>query len=114
MAAVSALPPSQLQSRPIEFDSAIIDDCRLGNPLAIQSFVQHHQRMVFAFLARLLGPQAAIEDIAQEVFGRALRALPRFDTSGPARVSPSLRGGLWTKCGEHPVVPSPTHAQTSQ
>jgi DNA-directed RNA polymerase specialized sigma24 family protein len=34
---------------------------------------------VFAFLTRLLGADAAIEDLAQEVFVRALRALPRFD-----------------------------------
>ena len=61
--------------------------CRLGNPLAIQAFVQHHQQLVFSFLYRLLGHQSVVEDLAQEVFVRSLRALPRFDILGPARVS---------------------------
>lgn len=64
-----------------------MQSCRLGNPLAIQAFVQHHQQLVFAFLYRLLGHQSVVEDLAQEVFVRALRALPRFDILGPARVS---------------------------
>lgn len=70
-----------------EIDSDLVERCRLGNPLAIQAFVRHHERLVFAFLARLLGRQCVVEDLAQEVFVRALRALPRFDTEGPARVS---------------------------
>jgi RNA polymerase sigma-70 factor, ECF subfamily len=70
-----------------EIHPALLESCIAGDPIAIQAFVQHHQRLVFAFLTRLLGPRAVIEDLAQEVFVRALRALPRFDVRGPARVS---------------------------
>jgi RNA polymerase sigma-70 factor (ECF subfamily) len=87
MTAVSASPQFQVPTRPVEFDTALIERCRLGNPVAIQSFVRHHQQMVFAFLARLLGPRSVVEDLAQEVFVRALRALPQFDPGGPARLS---------------------------
>ncbi len=49
-----------------------------------------YQRRVFAAIGRILGPRcsrAHVEDLAQETFLKALRALPRFDPSGPARVS---------------------------
>lgn len=81
---VRAIEPARLQP---ELEGRILEQCRAGNPVAMQAFVRHYQRMVFAFLARLLGPRAAVDDLAQEVFARALRALPRFDINGPARVS---------------------------
>jgi RNA polymerase sigma-70 factor, ECF subfamily len=87
MIAEPAAPTPSNPLRHREIDSELLRNCCLGNPVAIQAFVRHHQRLVFAFLARLLGPDAAVEDIAQEVFVRALRALPRFDIHGPARVS---------------------------
>lgn len=46
--------------------------------------------MVFATIGRIVGPgtgAAQVEDLAQEAFLKALRALPRFDPSGPAKVS---------------------------
>lgn len=49
-----------------------------------------HQQLVFATIGRILGPRsdaAAVEDLAQEAFLKALRALPRFDPAGPAKVS---------------------------
>lgn len=49
-----------------------------------------HQRLVFAAIGRILGPgpgQTHVEDLAQEAFLKALRALPRFDPAGPAKVS---------------------------
>jgi RNA polymerase sigma-70 factor (ECF subfamily) len=43
---------------------------------------------VFALLSRTVGNQRAlVEDLAQETFLRVLRALPGFDSSGPARLS---------------------------
>ena len=87
MIAEPATPTPSNPLRHREIDSELLRNCCLGNPVAIQAFVQHHQRLVFAFLARLLGTDAAVEDLAQEVFVRALRALPRFDIHGPARVS---------------------------
>lgn len=49
-----------------------------------------YEQRVFALLSRVLGPSgrtALVEDLAQETFLRALRALPRFSPGGPARVS---------------------------
>lgn len=46
--------------------------------------------MVFATIGRIVGPSGGrdrVEDLAQEAFLKALRALPRFDPSGPAKVS---------------------------
>jgi RNA polymerase sigma-70 factor (ECF subfamily) len=43
--------------------------------------------VVFAFLSRTLGAGPHVEDLAQEVFLRACRALPRFDRGGAARPS---------------------------
>lgn len=87
MVAELAAPEQVSTPRHREIDADIVRNCSAGNPVAIQVFVQHHQRLVLAFLARLLGAGAPIEDIAQEVFVRALRALPRFDLQGRARVS---------------------------
>jgi RNA polymerase sigma-70 factor (ECF subfamily) len=87
MVAAPASPNATALSRYPEIQPSVIERCQAGNPTAIQAFVQHHQRLVFAYLARLLGEDAVIEDLAQEVFVRAVRALPRFDVRGPARVS---------------------------
>src|SRR5262249_6427527 len=51
------------------------------------AFVSRYQGVVFAFLSRALGAGPHVEDLAQEVFLRACRALPRFDGAGAARPS---------------------------
>jgi len=87
MVAAPASPKACTVTRHPEIQASVIEQCQQGNPAAIHAFVQHHQRLVFAFLGRLLGENAAVEDLAQEVFVRAIRALPRFDVRGTARVS---------------------------
>lgn len=87
MVAAPACPTASTLSRYPELQLSVLERCQQGNPGAIQAFVVHHQRLVFAFLARLLGENAGVEDLAQEVFVRAIRALPRFDPTGKARVS---------------------------
>jgi RNA polymerase sigma-70 factor (ECF subfamily) len=49
--------------------------------------VVRYERPVFALLSRMLGRGHRVEDLAQETFLRAFRALPGFDPDGPARVS---------------------------
>lgn len=49
--------------------------------------MEHHQRAVFALLSRIIGQHSEVEDLAQETFVRALRALPGFDLGGAARLS---------------------------
>ena len=57
------------------------------DPLAFHAFVVKHQRPVFALLSRMLGRGPHVEDLAQETFLRAHRALPGFDPDGAAKVS---------------------------
>lgn len=71
----------------IELDAPTLEGCRTGDPEALHRFVIRYERTVFAFLSRTLGSGPHVEDLAQETFLRAFRALPRFDTTGPARPS---------------------------
>lgn len=57
------------------------------DPLAFRAFVVKHQRAVFALLSRVLGRGPHVEDLAQETFLRAFRALPGFDPNGSAKIS---------------------------
>jgi RNA polymerase sigma-70 factor, ECF subfamily len=70
-----------------ELDTAILHACRAGEPAALHAFVVLYERTVFAFVSRTLGSGPDVEDLVQEVFLRAFRALRRFDASGRARLS---------------------------
>jgi RNA polymerase sigma-70 factor (ECF subfamily) len=70
-----------------EVDRAVLDRARASDPIAMRAFVVRYQRQVFALLSRVMGPGTHVEDLAQETFLRAFRALPAFDPDGPARVS---------------------------
>jgi RNA polymerase sigma-70 factor (ECF subfamily) len=70
-----------------EIDLATLELCRAGERAALERFVRCYQTRVFAFLSRALGYGLSIEDLAQDVFIRAYRALADFDPSGQARLS---------------------------
>jgi RNA polymerase sigma-70 factor (ECF subfamily) len=70
-----------------ELDLETLAACRQGNALALRRFVGWYQDLVFAFVSRSLGRGPHVEDLAQEVFLRAFRALPRFEPAGAARLS---------------------------
>jgi RNA polymerase sigma-70 factor (ECF subfamily) len=72
---------------PTELDAVALEACRTGDVAALRSFVLRYQQPVFAFLSRTLGAGSHVEDLAQETFIRALRALPSFDTAGRSRPS---------------------------
>lgn len=56
-----------------------------GDRAETRAFVQAFQGPVFAVLSRTFpGERALVEDLAQETFDRALRAIHRFDPDGPA------------------------------
>jgi RNA polymerase sigma factor (sigma-70 family) len=85
LALTSAIP---LQAeRSSDLDAATVEGCRAGDPPAIEAFIARYQNVVFAFLSRTIGPGPRVEDLAQEVFLRACRALPRFEPEGAARLS---------------------------
>jgi RNA polymerase sigma-70 factor (ECF subfamily) len=70
-----------------ELDRATLDRARALEPIALRAFVVRYQRPVFALLGRMLGPGPHVEDLAQETFLRACRALPAFEPAGPAKAS---------------------------
>jgi RNA polymerase sigma-70 factor, ECF subfamily len=70
-----------------ELDADTLARCRLGDAGAVRAFVVRYERTVFAFLSRSLGRGVHVEDLAQEVFLRACRALPRLDPAREAKVS---------------------------
>ncbi|HZO17204.1 MAG TPA: sigma-70 family RNA polymerase sigma factor [Polyangiaceae bacterium] len=70
-----------------EIDPTTLALCRAGDPAALRRFVLRYQHTVFAFLSRMMGAGPHVEDMAQEVFLRAYRALPRFELREDARVS---------------------------
>lgn len=78
---------SSARTREPELDAALLARCSSGNPEAFRAFVERYQVMVFALLSRLTGRGPHVEDLAQETFVRAYRALPGFDAAGSARLS---------------------------
>lgn len=88
-AASISSPPDRKQRAP-ELDEVTISRAQRGDLRARRMLVDRYQRPVLALVSRLLrgsADAALVEDIAQETFLRVFRALPRFDRSGPARLS---------------------------
>ena len=79
--------PARSTSAPPELDRTTLERCRARDPLAFRAFVVRYQRAVFGCLSRMLGHGPHVEDLAQEVFLRAYRALPAFDLDGAAKPS---------------------------
>lgn len=73
-----------------ELDDLTLTRARMGDRAACGALVRFYERPVFALLSRMLAGKRHTglrEDLAQDTFLRALRALPSFDPSGPARLS---------------------------
>ncbi len=79
--------PPAAAARDREVSAQDIERCRQGDRAALERFVLTYQNTVFAFLSRMVGNRPEVEDLAQEVFIRAHRALPRFQLRPEARVS---------------------------
>jgi RNA polymerase sigma-70 factor (ECF subfamily) len=75
------------ESTALELDRATLDRARARDPIAWRAFVVRYEGPVFALLSRMAGVGPHVEDLAQETFLRAFRALPAFDPDGAARVS---------------------------
>ena len=72
---------------PAELDRPTLVRCKAHDREAFRAFVVRYQRPVFACLSRMLGRGPHVEDLAQEVFLRAYRAMPTFDLDGAAKPS---------------------------
>lgn len=66
-------------------DEALISQARDGDPAAWERMVRANQEAVFRLAYLLLRDADEAEDVAQETFIRAHRALGGFDTSRPLR-----------------------------
>ncbi len=71
-----------------ELDELTLARAQRGDRDATHALIVMYQDRVYALVARLLHRQRhAVEDTAQDVFLKVLRALERFDRNGAARLS---------------------------
>jgi RNA polymerase sigma-70 factor, ECF subfamily len=61
-----------------DIDQQLVERVQRGDKAAFDLLVSKYQRKIFRLLSRLIRDQAEIEDIAQEAFIKAYRALPNF------------------------------------
>ena len=75
--------------RPEGLDELTLRRAQRGDERAWRDLIEHYQRPVHALVWRLLAGRARhrTEDLVQETFVRVLRALPKFDPTGPATLS---------------------------
>jgi|CXWL01.1.fsa_nt_gi RNA polymerase sigma-70 factor (ECF subfamily) len=60
-------------------DATLADRARQGDSEAFRQLVERHGSPLFRLAQRLVADEAAAEDVVQEAFLRAWRALPSFD-----------------------------------
>jgi RNA polymerase sigma-70 factor (ECF subfamily) len=70
--------------------SWLISECIAGNEAAIEMFVRQHEIGVFRLALSIVGDQAEANEITQETFIAALRALPSYEEKK------SLKAWLYT------------------
>jgi RNA polymerase sigma-70 factor, ECF subfamily len=73
-----------------ELDDVTLARAQRGDESAWRALIERYQRPVFALLSRMLSPVARrdlVEDLAQETFLRAFRALASFDRAASGRLS---------------------------
>ena len=61
-----------------EIDQKLVERVQRGDKAAFDLLVAKYQRKIFRLLSRLIRDSAEVEDIAQEAFIKAYRALPNF------------------------------------
>lgn len=66
-------------------ETDLISRARQGDETAYEMLVQEHQEAVFRLAYLLLGDPGDADDVAQETFIHAFKALDRFDTTRPVR-----------------------------
>lgn len=64
---------------PTQTDRELVDAAQTGNAEAFGVLVRRHQKRIFRVAVHLLKNSAEAEDVTQDTFIRAYRALPRFD-----------------------------------
>ena len=77
-------------------DRALVEALRAGDPAAPRVLVERFEASVFGLCVRMMGHRQDAEDVMQETFLRALRAIRGFDGSRPLR--PWLLGIATNRC----------------
>ena len=70
-----------------ELDGETLSRAQLGDREAFAALYERYADVVYAFVRRMLGDDAAAEDALQDTFLRVARSLPSFDAHGPAALS---------------------------
>jgi len=66
-------------------DPALVEALRSGDPEAPRLLIERYQGVVFGLCYRMMNHRQDAEDVAQEAFVRALRAMTGFDSARPIR-----------------------------
>jgi RNA polymerase sigma factor (sigma-70 family) len=66
-------------------DPALIEALRAGDPQAPRLLIEQYQGVVFGLCYRMMNHRQDAEDVVQETFVRALRAIGGFDATRPIR-----------------------------
>jgi RNA polymerase sigma-70 factor, ECF subfamily len=76
-------------SPPAELDELTLRRAQRGDARAWRDLIERYQRPIHALIWRLLAGRAQhrAPDLTQETFVRVIRALPRFEPAGPAKLS---------------------------
>ncbi len=61
-----------------EIDQALIERVQAGDKQAFDLLVKKYQQRILALISRMLSDSHEVQDVAQEAFVKAYRALPRF------------------------------------
>ncbi len=66
-------------------DAQLVKATVEGDPQASEEIVERYQRLVFNIIYHYMGRRNEVEDLAQEVFLKAFRALETFDATRPLK-----------------------------
>ncbi|HEX9105163.1 MAG TPA: sigma-70 family RNA polymerase sigma factor [Polyangia bacterium] len=70
-----------------ELDGETLARAQMGDRDAFRALYERYADVVYAFVRRMLGDDAAAEDALQDTFLRVARSLPSFNSGGPAALS---------------------------
>ena len=59
--------------------TALVDAAKAGDQRAFEALVRRYRKRIYALALHIVGAAAEADDIAQEVFLKAYRALPQFE-----------------------------------
>jgi RNA polymerase sigma-70 factor (ECF subfamily) len=83
-------------SEDLRDDRALVEALREGDPRAPRALIERYQGVVFGLCLRMMGHRQDAEDVMQESFLRALRAIEGFESNRPLR--PWILGIAANRC----------------